>query len=109
MTPFKALYGRDPPVLLRWIEKALKVEEINRMIHERNTILDELKENLTRAQEWMKYTDKNRRELQFQIGDKVLLKMQPYKFCSLASKPNEKLSPRYYEPYEILEKIGAVA
>ena len=39
----------------------------------------------------------------------MFLKMQPYKFRFLALRPNEKLSPSYYRPYEIVEKIGAIA
>lgn len=39
----------------------------------------------------------------------VFLKIQPYKMKKLAKRVNQKLSPRYYGPYEILQKIGAVA
>jgi len=39
----------------------------------------------------------------------VFLKIQPYRFKSLARRPNEKLSPRFYGPYQILERIGPVA
>lgn len=53
--------------------------------------------------------DKHRRKIKFEIGDHVYLKLQPYCFCFLASRPNEKLSPRFYGPYEIEEKIGKVA
>jgi len=82
----------------------------NKMIGEWNTILNELKDNLTKARERMKkYIDQNIREFQFQVGDRVFLKMQPYKFRSLALKPNEKLNLRYYGLDKILEKIGAVA
>lgn len=38
------------------------------------------------------------------------MKIQPYKLKMMLSKRvNQKLSPRYYEPYEIVEKIGPVA
>lgn len=43
------------------------------------------------------------------MGDQVYLKLQPYKWWSLALKPNEKLRPRYYGPYVVLEHIGQVA
>lgn len=39
----------------------------------------------------------------------VYLKLRPYKLHSLAKKINEKLSPRFYGPFKILEKIGPVA
>lgn len=80
------------------------------MIKERNKILDKLKENLTRAQERMKHlANINRREVELEVGQQVYLKLQPYRFRSLASKPNEKLSPHFYGPYEVEERIGAVA
>jgi hypothetical protein len=37
------------------------------------------------------------------------LKIQPYKLQKLAKRFNQKLSTRYYGPYEILEKVGVVA
>lgn len=43
------------------------------------------------------------------MGEAVYLKLRPYCYRSLAKKPNEKLSPRYYGPYKILERIGRVA
>jgi hypothetical protein len=39
----------------------------------------------------------------------VYPKIQPYKLKSLAKRMNQKLSPRFYGPYEIGQKIGAVA
>jgi len=55
------------------------------------------------------YADKKRREVEFQPGDKVYLKIQPYRMKSLAKKINQKLSPRFYGPFEVLERIGQVA
>lgn len=110
MTPFKALYGRDPPVLFRGDTYPCRVPEVQAMTQERDLLLDSLRQNLLKAQQRMKtQADKGRREVQFQIGDWVYLKVQPYRFKSLARKRNEKLSPRFYGPYQILEKIGAVA
>ena len=43
------------------------------------------------------------------MGDWVFLKFQPYRMRSLARKPNEKLSPKFYEPYQIIEKVVQVA
>ena len=110
MSPFKALYGRDPFFLLRLVEEDSPVEGVNSHISEHNLIIDELKLNLTRAQDKMKkYADKHRREVQFEVGTQVYLKLQPYRFRSLAARPNEKLRPHFYGPYEVIERIGPVA
>ena len=110
MTPFKALYGRDPPTLVRGDAAPSHVEDVNQMIQDRNQMLDELKEQLAKAQNRMKVqADKHRRELELGVGEKVYLKVQPYKLKTLARRQNQKLSPRFYGPFEVLEKIGAAA
>ncbi|KAJ0938963.1 putative chromatin remodeling & transcriptional activation CHROMO-DOMAIN family [Helianthus annuus] len=50
-----------------------------------------------------------RRELSFQVGDYVFLKIQPYRQKSLAKRRYEKLSPRFYGPYRIKRTVGSVA
>ncbi|OIT32285.1 hypothetical protein A4A49_14426 [Nicotiana attenuata] len=87
----------------------LALPNFNKLVA-RNTILDELKVNLTHAQVQMKlYVDAKRREVVFQPGDLVYLHMQPFKLRSLAKKVNQKLSAGYYGPYTVLSKIGEVA
>lgn len=76
----------------------------------RDNILGELKQNLLKAQLRMKeQADKGRREVEFHVGDMVYLKAQPYKLKSLATRVNEKLSPRFYGPFMIVDRIGAVS
>ncbi|XP_031271255.1 uncharacterized protein LOC116129673 [Pistacia vera] len=55
------------------------------------------------------YADKKRREVNFKVGDSAYLKIQPYRLRSLARRHNEKLSPRFYGPFVIKNKIGAAA
>ena len=54
------------------------------------------------------YADVRRRKLEFNVGDKVFLKIAPMKGVMRFGKKG-KLSPRYIGPYEILERIGKVA
>jgi len=53
MTPFKALYGREPPPLLRGGMESM-VEDVKLMLHDRNQMLEELQFQLNRTQNRMK-------------------------------------------------------
>ncbi|KAD4585761.1 hypothetical protein E3N88_23362 [Mikania micrantha] len=54
------------------------------------------------------YADNRRKPLEFAIGDKVMLKVSPWKGVVRFGKKG-KLAPRYVGPFEILDRIGPVA
>ncbi|GJW03984.1 putative reverse transcriptase domain-containing protein [Tanacetum coccineum] len=54
------------------------------------------------------YADKRRKPLEFQVGDRVLLKVSPWKGVVRFGKKG-KLAPRYVGPFEIVEHVGPVA
>lgn len=69
-----------------------------------------VKQHLFRAQDRMKrQADKGRSEREFQVGDQVYLKLQPYVQSSLAARANQKLSFKFFGPFPVLAKIGVVA
>ena len=53
------------------------------------------------------YADNRRRDLQFEIGDLVFLKISPWKSV-LRFGRRGKLRPRYIGPYEIITRVGPV-
>ncbi|GKD31962.1 ty3-gypsy retrotransposon protein [Tanacetum coccineum] len=53
--------------------------------------------------------NRSRREVEFNVGDKVLVKLQPYRQITLARRLSNKLAKRYYGSFEILERVGKVA
>jgi RNase H-like domain found in reverse transcriptase/Reverse transcriptase (RNA-dependent DNA polymerase)/Integrase zinc binding domain/Retroviral aspartyl protease/Integrase core domain/Retrotransposon gag protein/Chromo (CHRromatin Organisation MOdifier) domain len=111
ITPFEALYGYPPPQLgLGTAPKSIN-QAVNELLEERQQTTKVLKEQLLRAQNRMKkFADRRRSERTYQIGDWVYLKLQPYRQISVqGNNGTHKLKPKYYGPFEIIEKIGAVA
>lgn len=80
MSAFKALYGRDPPDITRLGRGHTPVESLEAMLQEREALLDELGFNLIHAQQQMKKNaDLKRRDVEFAVGERVYLKLQPYR------------------------------
>ena len=72
--------------------------------------MDTLKVHLAAAQARLKtQANRHRQERSFVVGDWVFLRLQPYRRQSLASKGRWKLSPRYFGPFQVLQKIGSVS
>ncbi|GJW76031.1 reverse transcriptase domain-containing protein [Tanacetum coccineum] len=68
-----------------------------------------IKERLQAARDRQKsYADNRRNPLEFEIGDRVMLKVSPWKGVVHFGKKG-KLASRYVRPFDILERIGPVA
>jgi hypothetical protein len=71
---------------------------------------DVIRQHLNRAKQRMKrQADEHRSERQFQVGDLVFVKLQPYIQSSLAQRTNQKLSFKFFGPYHVLARVGTVA
>ncbi|KAL6125247.1 hypothetical protein ACLB2K_073306 [Fragaria x ananassa] len=68
-----------------------------------------VRDRLKAAQSRQKsYADIRRKDLEFQVGDWVFLKLSPWKGVVRFGKRG-KLSPRYIGPYEIIVRVGSLA
>ncbi|GKA65941.1 hypothetical protein Tco_0765648, partial [Tanacetum coccineum] len=54
------------------------------------------------------YADLKRKPMEFQVGDKVMLKVSPWKGVVCFGKRG-KLNPMNVGPFKVLEKVGEVA
>ncbi|GJZ58205.1 hypothetical protein Tco_0613699 [Tanacetum coccineum] len=87
-----------------------KVAVVDALLVERDALLRKLKENLLAAKNRMReQANRKRHNIEFSVGDKVLIKLQPYRQITLAKCLSNKLAKRFYGSYEIVERIGKVA
>ena len=109
-SPFEALYGAPPRHFGISVFDDVVVPELSSWLQNRHAIGELIKQHLARAKLRMKrQADKHRSERSFQVGDMVFVKLQPYVQTSLAPRANQKLSFKFYGPFEVLARIGTVA
>ena len=106
-TPFLLNYGQNPRVAAQAFSKVKNCPSAEKMTVQMQQDLQAAKECLKRAQQRQKeYANSHRRELEFDVGDKVYLSTKNIK---LRGKGISKLRPKYTGPYEIVKKVSPVA
>nr|GEZ77810.1 retrotransposon protein, putative, Ty3-gypsy subclass [Tanacetum cinerariifolium] len=107
--PFEALYRRKCRSPVGWSEVGDSQLTGLELIGETNEKIVQIKNRLLTARSRQKsYTDVRRGPLEFNVGDKVMLKVSPWKGVIHFGKRG-KPSPRFIRPFKILERIGPVA
>ena len=110
ITPYEVVYGQPPPVHLPYLAGESKVQVVAKCLEDREKMILILKFHLLRAQHRMKqHADKHRSERSFELGDWVFVKLQPYRQQSLVVRGSQKLAPKFFGPYKIIDKHGGVA
>ncbi|KAI3734185.1 hypothetical protein L6452_13649 [Arctium lappa] len=109
IAPFEALYGRKCRTPLCWNEvgeRQLAGPEIVQLTADK---VDQIRARLKIAQDRQKVcADRRRKPIEFQIGDKVMLKVSPWKGVIRFGKKG-KLRPRFVGPFIITNRVGEVA
>ncbi|GKA48736.1 reverse transcriptase domain-containing protein [Tanacetum coccineum] len=107
--PFEALYERKCRSPVLWAEIGESSLIRPELVQETTDKVVLIKEKLKAARDRQKsYADNRRKPLEFKVGDRVMLKVSPWK-CVIRFGKRSKLAPRYVGPFEILERIGPVA
>ncbi|GJS86840.1 putative reverse transcriptase domain-containing protein [Tanacetum coccineum] len=107
--PCKALYGRKCRSPVLWAEIGGSRLIGPELVQETTDKVVLVKEKPKAARDRQKsYVDYRRKSLEFEVGDRVVLKVTPWKGVVRFGKKG-KLAPRYVGPFEILERIGLVA
>ncbi|GKC69096.1 putative reverse transcriptase domain-containing protein [Tanacetum coccineum] len=109
VAPFKALYGRKCRSPICWTKVGDRQLTAPEIIHETTEKIVQIKRRIQAARDRQKsYADVRQKPLEFQIGDKVMLKVSPWKGVIRFGKRG-KLNSRYIRPFKIIAKVGTVA
>ena len=109
-TPFKVVYGRDPPSIRSYEPGETRVAVVAKNMADRDKFLADVHYYLEQAQAVQKaHYDKAHRAVSYVVGDWVWLRLQHRAPASLPSVTKGKLKPRFYGPYRISELINNVA
>ncbi|GJV69057.1 putative reverse transcriptase domain-containing protein [Tanacetum coccineum] len=107
--PFEALYGRKCRSPVCWTEVGEAQILGPELIQETTEKIIQIKQRMQAAHDRQKsYADLKRKPMEFQVGDKVMLKVLPWKGVVRFGKRG-KLNPRYVGPFKVIERVGEVA
>ncbi|KAA0043136.1 putative Retrotransposon protein [Cucumis melo var. makuwa] len=109
IAPFEALYGKCCRSPVCWGEVGEQRLMGPELVQSTNEAIQKIRSRMQITQSRQKsYADVRWKDLEFDVGDKVFLKVAPMKGV-LRFERGGKLSPRFVRPFEILERIGPVA
>ncbi|GJU29360.1 putative reverse transcriptase domain-containing protein [Tanacetum coccineum] len=107
--PFEALYGCKCRSPVCWAEVGDAQLTGLAIIHETTKKIVQIKSRIQAAHDQQKsYANIRRKPMVFQVGDRVMLKVSPWKGVVRFGKLG-KLNPRYVGPFKVIERVRTVA
>ncbi|GJZ04929.1 putative reverse transcriptase domain-containing protein [Tanacetum coccineum] len=107
--PFEALYGRKCHSPVCWAEVGQVQLTGPKLVQETTEKIIQIKQRMQVARDRQNsYANLKRKPIEFQVGDKVMLKVSPLKGVIRFGKWG-KLNPRYVEPFKVLEKVRSIS
>ncbi|GJR77915.1 hypothetical protein Tco_0090280 [Tanacetum coccineum] len=107
--PFEALYGRKCRSPVCWAEVGEVQLTGRELVQETTEKIIKIKQRMQAAHDRQNsYPDLKRKPIEFQVRDKVMLKVSPWKGVVRFGKRG-KLNPRYVGPFKLLEHVGSVS
>jgi hypothetical protein len=109
-TPFRVVYGRDPPTIRSYDTSEIRVVAVAQTLAELDEFMQDVRLRLEQAQQLAKQQyDRGHRAITFAVGGWVWLRPHHRPHGSLTSSPSGKLRQRYFGPYKVVEMINPVA
>ncbi|GJQ92632.1 putative reverse transcriptase domain-containing protein [Tanacetum coccineum] len=104
-----ALYGQKCRSPVCWAEVGEAQLTGPKLIQETTEKIVQIKQRMQVVQDRQKsYADRKQKLMEFKVGDRVILKVLPWKGVVRFGKRG-KLNPRYVRPFKVLAKVGKVA
>ncbi|GJX67320.1 putative reverse transcriptase domain-containing protein [Tanacetum coccineum] len=107
--PFEALYGRKCRSPVCWAEVGEVQLTGPEIVQETTEKIIQVKQRMQAARDRQKsYADLKRKLMEFEVGDKVMLKVSPWKGVVRFGKRG-KLNPRFVGPFKVIKRVGDIA
>nr|GEU67096.1 retrotransposable element Tf2 [Tanacetum cinerariifolium] len=109
-TPFEVMYAQPPSSPIFYSPGQSNVDIMDRHLTAKEAIIKMLQFHLAKAQARIKAAaDLHKTDRSFEVDQWVWLKLQPHRKISVMKGKYNKLLPKYYGPFQVINKVGKVA
>ena len=111
-SPYKITFGKKTFNYIQYLAGDSNIDVVDDMLIDREAVFAEVKKKMEKAQAHMRhFADTKHNNVQFMVGDLVLVKLKPHRQTSVSGQPigYSKLAKIFYGPFQVIEKIGLSA